>query len=132
VRQTCGGAWGLWLEHNFTGTPRTAQRYMQLAETVDNVSELQGLSLRETYFRLGIATEPKTRRDAAPLPPLPPHIVLAGRLVEALPPYANICDIPPEQREAFRHDLRPLYERLRRLFEPDTAGTMATKLVAAH
>ena len=40
VRQKCGGAWGLWLEHNFKGTPRTAQRYMWLAECAVSYTHL--------------------------------------------------------------------------------------------
>ena len=63
VRRTMGGAWLLWLEQCFHGTPRTAQKYMRLAQTVDDVSTLRGMSLRQTYFRLGIATEPKSRAE---------------------------------------------------------------------
>ena len=54
------GAWLLWLEANFKGTARTAQRYMRLAQSVADVAFLQGMSLRQAYARLGIATEPKT------------------------------------------------------------------------
>jgi hypothetical protein len=132
VRQTCGGAWGLWLKHNFKGTSRTAQRYMWLAECEPDVSSLKGLSLRQAYFRLGIATEPKSPHGNMRVRPLPQHICLAGRLLVELGPCADIRRLPPEQREAYRQDLRPLYQRLQALFETDTAGAMATRLTAAH
>jgi hypothetical protein len=38
----------------------------------------------------------------------------------------------PEQREAYRIDLRTLYQRLRPLFETDTAGAMAARLTVSH
>ena len=47
VRRTMGpGAWLLWLEQNFRGTPRTAQRYMKLAQTVTDIAFVRGMSLR--------------------------------------------------------------------------------------
>lgn len=55
VRRTMGGgAWLLWLRENFRGTPRTAQRYMRLAQGVSDVASLRGISLRQAYDRLGI------------------------------------------------------------------------------
>ncbi len=46
VRQAMGGgAWLLWLEQNFRGTPRTAQRYMKLTKGVADAAFLQGMSL---------------------------------------------------------------------------------------
>jgi len=132
VRQTSGGAWGLWLEHNFKGTPRTAQRYMWLAESEPDISQLQGLSLRQAYFRLGIATEPKSPRGNMRVRPLPQHSCLAGRLLVELGPCADIRRLPPEQREAYRQDLRPLYQRLQALFETDAAGAITTRLTAGH
>jgi len=40
VRRTMGpGAWQLWLERHFSGTPRTAERYMLLAKQVRMCSE---------------------------------------------------------------------------------------------
>ena len=78
VRRTMGhGAWLLWLEHRFQGTARNAQLYMRLAQTVDDVSTLQGMSLRQIYFQLGIATEPKSRLESALVHPLPARIRLA-------------------------------------------------------
>ncbi len=132
VRQTCGGAWGLWLEHNFKGTPRTAQRYMWLAECEPDVSSLKGLSLRQAYFRLGIATEHKSPAKFGLSLQLPSHIRLAGKLFDALQPCADVRRMTPEQREAYRIDLRTLYQRLRPLFETDTAGAMAARLTAGH
>ena len=132
VRKACGGAWLFWLEHNFKGTPRTAQRYMWLAESEPDISQLQGLSLRQAYFRLGIATEHKSpTKFGLPLQ-LPSHIRLAGKLFDALQPCADVRRMTPEQREAYRIDLRTLYQRLRPLFETDTAGAMAARLTAGH
>jgi len=117
VRRTMGGAWLLWLEQCFHGTPRTAQKYMRLAQTVDDVSTLRGMSLRQTYFRLGIATEPKSRAECVQAQPLPPYIRLANKLFVALRPCIKGLPTMPEQGEAFRRDLRPLYDQLRRIFE---------------
>jgi len=132
VRQTCGGAWLLWLEHNFKGVPRTAQRYMWLAQSEPDVSQLQGLSLRQAYFRLGLATEHKSPAENRQVRSFPQHILLTGKLLVALPSCDDVRRLPPEQREAYRQDLRPLYQRLRPLFETDTAGAMATRLTAGH
>jgi hypothetical protein len=117
VRRSMGpGAWHLWLERCFSGTPRTAQRYMLLAKSVSDVSFLRGMSLRQVYFRLGIATEPKTSGRTVVLRPVPRHAVLAARLLGLLKVRPNL--IPAELRKAYQQDLRPLYERLRSLFEP--------------
>jgi hypothetical protein len=101
VRRTMGAAWGLWLEQNFHGSARTAQRYMMLAKSVTDVAVLRGMSLRQIYFRLGIATEPKSRANAVHLPALPPHIRLASRMLGALKSCAAIREITSEQREAY-------------------------------
>jgi hypothetical protein len=117
VRRSMGpGAWHLWLERYFSGTPRTAQRYMLLARSVSDVSFLRGMSLRQVYFRLGIATEPKSPGRAVVLRPLPRHATLAVRLLGVLE--ARTDQLLPEMRKAYQQDLRPLYERLRSLFEP--------------
>ncbi len=128
VRRTMGDAWLLWLEQNFKGTARTAQNYMRLAEGVADVAEFRGLSLRQVYLRLGIATEPKSRATSPQVGRLPPHVRLANRLLAALQPCADLCRVPTEQRAAFRQDLRALYERLRALFEPDAANNAAPSL----
>jgi hypothetical protein len=121
VRQTMGGgAWLLWLEQNFRGTPRTAQRYMKLAKGVADVAFLQGMSLRQAYDRLGIPMEEKHAGESFVLQPLAPHLLLASKLVRALP----ACDwqrFPAEKRAALRRDLAPLYQRMRLLFEDQPA-----------
>ena len=117
VRRSMGpGAWRLWLERYFSGTPRTAQRYMLLAKSVSDVSFLSGMSLRQVYFRLGIATEPKTPGRTVVLRPVPRHAVLAARLLGLLKARPNL--LPSELQKTYEQDLRPLYERLRSLFEP--------------
>jgi hypothetical protein len=118
-----GYGWGLWLKEKFQGTQRTAQNYMRLAENVDDVSTFEGLSLRQVYFRLGIATEPKCRANAAAVPPLPSHIRLANRLLEALPMSGKKAPTTPE---TVRLDLRALYERLRPFFEEDRTTNRST------
>ena len=116
VRHSMGlGAWLLWLEANFRGTARTAQRYMRLAQCVADIAFLQGMSLRQAYTRLGIVTEPRTPGKRALSHKLPAHIVLAGKLVRALKrrPGKTV----EEQVEGYRLDLRALYEKLRPWFE---------------
>ncbi len=128
VRRTMGpGAWLLWLEERFHGSDRTAQKYMRLAQTVDDFSKLQGMSLRQIYFQLGIATEPKSRLESARAHPLPARILLAGKLVEEIRPCLDARFATAEQWESCRRDLRPLYELLRRLFETGSAGNVLKK-----
>lgn len=117
VRRTMGGgAWLFWLERNFRATPRTAQRYMRLAACIDNPSFLRGLSLRQAYLRLGIATEPKTHAESPAVPLLPEPIRLASRLMQVL--RADSTETADANKAAmYRHDLRALYEELRDLFE---------------
>jgi len=117
VRRTMGaGAWLIWLESNFRGTPRTAQRYMRLARSVSDTGFVQGLSLRQAYERLGIATEPKRRGQAAP-GRLAPHVSLATRLARTLRSPKVCALMAPEHKAAYQSDLRALYDRLRALFE---------------
>jgi hypothetical protein len=110
------GAWGLWLKRYFRGSPRTTQRYMLLAKSVSDASFLTGMSLRQVYFRLGIATEPKLPGRVVTLRPLPRHVVFADRLLGLLKSRPNM--LPSDVQKSYRQDLRPLYERLRVLFEP--------------
>jgi hypothetical protein len=128
VRRMMGGAWLLWLEQNFRGAERTAQNYMRLADSVPDVSAFQGLSLRQVYLRLGIATEPKSRVNSPHVEKLPPHVRLANKLLVVL----SICDktpqAHPEQRAAFQQDLRALYERLRRIFETGPVNLTSSPL----
>ncbi len=124
VRRVMGvGAWLFWLEANFNGTPRTAQRYMLLAKRVEDVTRLNGLSLRQVYVHLGIATESKSAAHSGRCPTLPPHLVLANRLVRDL--QSREKSVSAEQAEAYRRDLRQLYERLRSWFEPLTFSSSA-------
>ncbi len=116
VRHCMGhGAWLLWLESNFRGTARTAQRYMRLAQCVADIDSLQGMSLRQAYARLGVATEPKTPAKRPLAHRLPAYIILANKLVRALKP--QLGKTAEEQGEAYRRDLRALYEKLRPWFE---------------
>jgi hypothetical protein len=108
------GGWHLWLEQNFRGSRRTAQNYMRLARSVADLSFLQGLSLRQAYLKLGIATEPKHRTETAAVRLLPPHVRLAQRLLAALPSRRPAGKT--ERDTALRQDLRALYERLRQLY----------------
>lgn len=73
------GAWCGWLRKNFRGSLRTAHRYVRLAQSLSDVTFLGGLSLRQAYFRLGIATEPKKCGHHS-VPPLPDYVRLATRL----------------------------------------------------
>jgi len=121
IRRTMGAAWGLWLNEKFHGTHRTAQNYMRLAENTPDVSVFSGLSLRQVYLRLGIATEPKSRSDSPLTGRLPAHIRLANKLLAELGTGDRTAQTNPEQGAAFRQDLRALYERLRRLFESESS-----------
>ena len=109
------GAWLLWLKANFRGTARTAQRYIRLAHCVADVAFLQGMSLRQAYARLGIATEPKTPGKGRLRHTLPAHVVLANRLLRSLKRRPG--QTGAEQGEAYRRDLRALFEKLRPWFE---------------
>ena len=122
VRHCMGpGAWVLWLEANFHGTPRTAQRYMKLARSVADSSFLQGMSLRQAYARLGIATEPKTAGRCPLAHQLPARVVLANRLVRELKrDQARVTGDTPG--ENFRRDMRLLFEALRPWFTGPPPG----------
>ena len=112
------GAWPLWVEQRFRGSLRTAQRYIQLAQSLADPSFLCGLSLRQAYFRLGIATEPKRTHQHA-VAPLPDYVRLASRLICALKRKRR--GPRPVTLSAYRRDLRALYDELRPLFA-DTAS----------
>lgn len=109
------GAWLLWVEANFEGTPRTAQRYMKLAKHVADLAFIHGLSLRQAYARLGIATEPKRREGGEFRVRLPASVVLANKLLRALKCQAPALSFNRAPR--YCSDLRPLYEQLRAWFE---------------
>jgi len=113
VVRHCGhGAWMPWLALNFKGNGRTARRYMKLARELPEAPAPDGLSLRQLYFRLGIATEPKSARAGGFKPvAIAPHIVLANKLARVL----------RESQDAHRainpQDMATLYAQLRSLFE---------------
>lgn len=119
VRRTMGDAWGQWVDEKFEGSRRTAQNYMRLAEGVADPTEFRGLSLRQVYLRLGIATEPKNRAASPRVDRLPSHIRLANRLLAALKPWEEKPGKDAEENVVLRQDLRALYECLRRFFERD-------------
>jgi len=128
-----GGAWLLWLEQNFHGAPRTAQNYMRLAREVADVVSLRGMSLRQVYFRLGIATEPKERETRTRAVSLPPHIRLANRLLVALKTRSRQRHAATlEQAAAYRRDLRALFEHLQRLFSTETGANFSPSRVSNH
>ena len=110
---------GQWVDEKFEGSRRTAQNYMRLAESVSDPTEFRGLSLRQVYLRLGIATEPKNRAASPTVSRLPSHIRLANRLLASLKPLEEKPGKDLEQNAVLRQDLRGLYECLRRFFERD-------------
>lgn len=115
------GAWCGWLRKNFRGSVRTAHRYVRLAQSISDVTFLGGLSLRQAYFRLGIATEPK-KHGQHPVTALPAYVRLATRLVCALrrrPPRGPAAEAVVA---AYRRDLRSLYEQLQPLFADANQG----------
>lgn len=120
------GSWLLWLKANFRGTARTAQRYMRLAQSVEDTAFLQGMSLRQVYARLGIATEPKTPGKQRLRHTLPAHVVLANKLVRTLRRAPGA-----ERGESYRRDLRALYEKLRPWFEPMATPSETVNLNAS-
>jgi len=69
------------------------------------------MSLRQVYFRLGIATEPKSPARSIVLRPVARHAVLTVRLLALVPARTN--SVSPEMQRTYRQDFRPLYERLR-------------------
>ena len=125
VRRTMGGgAWLTWLEQNFQGTPRTAQRYMLLARGIADTSYAEGMSLRMLYARLGVATEPKSSARTTLPRVLPPHLALANKLLCALRSERKPGRLTEERLTNYRRDLRPLYDQLRPIFEPHPAPAL--------
>jgi len=107
------GAWMLWLRKNFRGSAKTAKRYMALADAITEPTAFAGMSLRQAYFRLGIATEPKRRRQH-PVTPLPEYVRLASRLVCVLRRLRRTTNSIAAER--CRDDLRVLFEQLQPWF----------------
>ena len=127
-RQMGRGGWLLWLEANFSGSPRTAQRYMKLAKQVADLAFVRGLSLRQAYARLGIATEPKRYEGGRFRIQLPAPVVLANKLLRALRGLGSQGDGNP----GYRRDLRPLYEQLRDWFETPPLGPKSLDFHRPH
>jgi len=117
IRETMGGVWGEWLKQNFRGSHVTATKYIRLAEVITDEKELEGLSLRQMYLRLGIATEPKARAQSGAIAPFPAHVRLANQLLAVLKPPADFRD--SSAYAIYRQDLRTLYLRLRVHFEDE-------------
>ena len=106
------GAWTPWVKTMFAGGIRTAQRYMKLARELPGFDPASpdAMSLRQLYFRLGIATEPK-RAPAASRShagKLPAHISLANKLLRML--RASRKNIQPQDLSAFYKQLRTIIE----------------------
>jgi len=116
LRQTSGrGEWRVWLEASFAGGRSTAYRYMKLAREISDPETLRGLSLRQAYFRLGIATEPKnSAQQIHPVQMLPEPVVLAQKLLRLLRKQQKLSD-------GCMTDLAVLYRQLRVIFERTTA-----------
>jgi hypothetical protein len=114
VRRTMGrSAWPSWLAANF---PRAgALRCMRLARAVRDVNDLRALSLRQAYFYLGIATEPKRQR-APYCAPLPAYLRHAQRLLLSVRMRLRLQRMDPDARRRLCSDLRPLREQLGALF----------------
>ncbi|MDF9832317.1 hypothetical protein M2103_000527 [Ereboglobus sp. PH5-5] len=118
VRRSAGhGAWIPWLKHFFLGSMSTAHRYMRLARGTGDIALLRGISLRQAYARLGIATEPKHHAldEKHPLPKPPAHVLLASKLIRFLR-HQNNQHAARGATDCIR-DLAPLYAQLRPLFE---------------
>ena len=118
IRKSAGhGSWEPWLKHNFDGSVRTAQRYMALAKNVTDVADFRGMSLRQTYMALGFSVEKKGLHDPVLVPALPTHLRLANRFIAAIPSPKDLARFPQQERDKWRHDLRPVWDRLKLLFE---------------
>jgi hypothetical protein len=119
IRRSMGpGAWINWLGRHFKGSIRTAQRYMALAKNVTDVSHLSGLSLRQTYMRLGLSVEKRGTHDPVAIQALPNHLRVTNRFLAAVPTPKAILRLSNEERMRWQRDLSPAWDRLRLLFEP--------------
>jgi hypothetical protein len=111
LRRNAGrDSWLVWQETSFGGGRSTTYCYMRLAREISNPETLHGLSLRQAYFLLGIATEPKTSvQQTHPVQPLPELVVLAQKL---------LCLLRNRQKlsAGCMDDLAMLYRQLRVIF----------------
>jgi hypothetical protein len=114
-KQMDAASWLLWLETNFKGSVRTAQRYMKLARMVPDTSIFAGMSLQQVYESLGIATEPKRKSENTSTFQFPQYVSLANKLVRVLRQCSRRAHKNPSD-ERIRQDLRILYDTLRKLF----------------
>ena len=120
VRRISGhGAWEPWVEQNFKGSVRTAQRYMALAKSVTDVADFGGMSLRQAYMALGLSVEKKGVHDPVPIPRIPAHLRMANRFLATLPPVGEIGRLSAGEIKTWQCDLRLVWERLRILFGTD-------------
>ena len=119
-RKIVHGNWELWLERNFEGKVRTAQRYMLLAKSVPDILQLRGLTLRQAYLRLGIAVTENPHGQERRFAVLPPHAALANRFQRWMRRKEDVRALPEQERRTLRRDLRPLYDWLDRLFNEES------------
>jgi hypothetical protein len=120
VRRNSGhGAWEPWLEQNFRGSVRTAQRYIALAKSVTDVADFGGMSLRQAYMVLGLSVEKKGLHDPITMPRIPAHLRMANRFLATLPSMNKMGQLTEADKEMWRRDLRMVLERLRMIFGPD-------------
>jgi len=94
---------------------------MLLAKAVPDVLQLRGLTLRQAYLRLGIAVAENPHGSAQRYAVLPPHAALANRFQRWVRQKQDVGTLPEQERRTLRHDLRPLYDWLVRLFDEDSA-----------
>ena len=93
---------------------------MLLAKTVPDVLQLRGLTLRQAYLRLGIAVAENLHGSAQRYAVLPAHAALANRFQRWMRQKQDVGTLPEQERRTLRHDLRPLYDWLARLFDEDS------------
>jgi hypothetical protein len=116
LRRTMGrGAWSSWPAANFPGSPASALRCMRLSQTARDANDLRALSLRQAYFYLGVATEPKRQR-APRCSLLPAYLRHAHRLLLSVRMRLRLQQMDAEARRRLCVDLKPLRDQLRALF----------------
>lgn len=120
-------AWLEWLHLNFPETKRTAQRCLALAREFGNPQGFESLSVRQSYFRLGVSTEPKSRGSIPGRGRLAGHIRSSQRLLVELRRRNRSASGCGEHLRQVRNDLAPLYRELSRLFrEPVPSSSTPT------
>jgi hypothetical protein len=101
---------------------------MALARNVTDVSQLSGLSLRQTYMRLGMCVEKRGTHDPIAIQVLPQHLKVAHRFLAAVPTPKDILGLSKEERERWQYDLKPVWDRLRLFFEAGDASGLRRAL----